>query len=131
MKNLHDGKEVTIGGVTLDFAHGGETPADVMKGLNDFAMFALNFPPNFVSDAFDGNQHLIQKFNDLYDRVGSEAVVVKFYAQLDGGNKRRLQEYIADFMADKMARGGMMARQEREDIKKASEAMYDLSLIHI
>jgi hypothetical protein len=25
----------------------------------------------------------------------------------------------------KMARGGMMARQEREDIKKASEAMYD------
>ena len=75
-------------------AKGGQTQSDVMKGLNDFAMFALNFPPNFVSDAFDGNQHLIKKFNDLYDRVGSDTVVVKFYAQLDGGNKRRLQEYI-------------------------------------
>ncbi|MBN39020.1 MAG: hypothetical protein CMI29_11230 [Opitutae bacterium] len=93
-------------------AHGGQTPADVMKGLNDFAMFALNFPPNFVSDAFDGNQHLIQKFNDLYDRVGSDAVVVKFYAQLDGGNKRILQEYIADVYADKMADGGRVGDKD-------------------
>ena len=93
-------------------AHGGQTTADVMKGLNDFAMFALNFPPNFVSDAFDGNQHLIQKFNDLYDRVGSDAVVVKFYAQLDGGNKRRLQEYIADVYADKMADGGRVGDKD-------------------
>ncbi|MBH96742.1 MAG: hypothetical protein CMD87_05745 [Gammaproteobacteria bacterium] len=112
MKKLHEGKEVTISGVTLDFGHGGQTPADVMKGLNDFAMFALNFPPNFVSDAFDGNQHLIQKFNDLYDRVGSDAVVVKFYAQLDGGNKRRLQEYIADVYADKMADGGRVGDKD-------------------
>lgn len=87
-------------------AKGGQTQSDVMKGLNDFAMFALNFPTNFVEEAFDGNQHLIKKFNDLYDRVGSDAVVVKFYAQLDGGNKKRLQEYIADTYSDKMAEGG-------------------------
>lgn len=70
-----------------------------MKNLSmsNFVHFCFNYPHNFVDIAFKGHQHLDHlksKFSSCYNRVGSKAVIVCFFSDLDLQNQEILSTYV-------------------------------------
>lgn len=69
--------------------------------------FGYNYPDpsrfiRYIAD--NGNYHfahLMAKFNDIYDRYGSDAVMNRFYAELGTDARRLLVEYAVHFYAPK------------------------------
>jgi hypothetical protein len=66
--------------------------------INKFVMFAFNYPPNFIADVWSDDpgmaEHLQSKFSGYYDRFGSDAVMNRFYVELDHENKIKLEEWV-------------------------------------
>ena len=66
--------------------------------INKYVMFSYNYQPNFIGEIWSDDpnmaKHLQSKFSDYYDRVGSDAVMNKFYVNLDGENQRKLEDWI-------------------------------------
>lgn len=71
--------------------------------INDFVMFSLNFPSDFIKQAWTGTQnewvisHLEEKFSEAYDIAGSYGAMIKFYTMLDRTNQEILENYISNY----------------------------------
>lgn len=71
-----------------------------MKNLNPmtkFAMFAYNYPHNFIDMIWEGRmaEHYKQKFISYYNEFGAKAVMVKFYMELDTDAQDKLAAWIS------------------------------------
>ena len=68
--------------------------------INKWFYWCYNYEDNFIAkiwgprEPYNLTDHLTAKFDALYDRYGSRAVMNVFYAELDGGNKKKLLEYV-------------------------------------
>jgi hypothetical protein len=67
--------------------------------INKFVMFGYNYPPNFIAQVWQDDpnmgKHLQDKFSAYYDKYGADAVMNRFYVELDGGNQRKLEDWVA------------------------------------
>ena len=89
-----------------------ENTKTAMIAINKWFYYAMNYNvvPMIVS-GFDGEHteylpdcfnafpkylrtHLKGKWDDLYERYGSRAVLMAFYAELDGNNRKLLMEWV-------------------------------------
>jgi hypothetical protein len=62
---------------------------------HNFVMFSLNYPGGFIQQAFPAFQdHLQRKFDQMYDKYGANAVMTRFWVELDFQN----QSYLANFI---------------------------------
>jgi hypothetical protein len=72
--------------------------------MNKWVFFAMNYPYNFIEQVWEGNDNLVRhlkaKFNAIYDNYGSRAVMNSFYCELDGENKQKLLNWVADNFND-------------------------------
>lgn len=69
------------------------------KTLSAFAAFALNYPMNFVREAFaeDGNRiidHLEIKFIEQHQKHGGYGAMIAFWSELSQNNRETLTKYI-------------------------------------
>jgi hypothetical protein len=70
--------------------------------VRDFVMFGYNYPSNFIERAFESQgdlmiNHLKEKFESVYDRVGDRGAMNTFYSQLDTANQSILEDYIGNY----------------------------------
>ena len=84
-----------------------------MTAINKFFYYAMNFGSKkmevavigegivekYMPDCFEAfpvslRQHLYKKWESLYDSYGSRAVLMAFYAELDGTNRKLLMEWV-------------------------------------
>lgn len=71
--------------------------------MNLFVMFGLNYPYDFMDKAFAGNcmlNHLKNKFSSLYASYGANAVMVRFWCELDLENQKTLSEYMVKYYSE-------------------------------
>lgn len=81
-----------------------------LAAINKFFFYSMNYKcdtmeingetksvPTFFN-AFPAylRGHLLAKFNDCYDKYGCHGVMMGFYGELDGGNRRKLLDWILD-----------------------------------
>ena len=77
-----------------------ETLTTSIKAINNWFYFCMNYPYNFIEkvwgprEKFNLTDHLQGKFDALYERYGSRAVMTAFYAELDGGNRKKLLTWV-------------------------------------
>jgi hypothetical protein len=71
----------------------GISKEDYFLVVHNWVYFTFNYPHNFVKDAFD-SKHLEEKFSSSYTRYGSVGVLMSFWANLDGDNRRILSLWI-------------------------------------
>ena len=102
---MYDTLESDIGGA-IDRSGLGESNVNEMLNevssnspINKFVMFGFNFPSvDFIDDVWSDDpnlaKHLKDKFMGYYDKYGSHAVMSMFYANLSGGNQRKLEDWI-------------------------------------
>lgn len=73
---------------------------DFAIAMNKWVFFAMNYPYDFIDKVWAGQTsliaHLKGKFNAYYDDYGSRAVMNTFYCELDGANKQKLLNWVAD-----------------------------------
>lgn len=67
-----------------------------LDNINTFIFFTTNFPDNFVVSIWPGNNHIKQKFNNVYEKYGASAAVNRFYFELDSNNRKLLLNWIND-----------------------------------
>ena len=91
-----------------------ENTKTAMIAINKWFYYAMNYNvvPMIVSD-FEGERteylpdcfeafpkylrmHLKGKWDDLYERYGSRAVLMAFYAELDGNNRQLLMGWVLE-----------------------------------
>ena len=81
-----------------------------------FVMFGYNYskPEEFINYICEKTgrihlkEHLMEKFDDIYDRYGSHAVMNRFFVELDSD----LQEALVDYAINVYAPCGMATRYE-------------------
>jgi hypothetical protein len=71
----------------------GISKEDYFLVVQNWVYFTFNYPTNFVKDAFN-LKHLEEKFSSSYARYGSVGVLMSFWANLDGNNRRILALWI-------------------------------------
>ena len=66
--------------------------------INKYVMFSYNYPQDFIEKIWADNEQMMNhfkgKFSSTYDRVGSKAVMNAFYTELDGGNRKKFEDWI-------------------------------------
>ena len=85
-----------------------------MTAINKWFYYAMNYPVVAVEvETFDGikteylpdcfkafpkvlRAHLAKKWDALYERYGSRAVLMAFYGELDWSNRKLLVEWVLD-----------------------------------
>jgi hypothetical protein len=80
----------------------------VKEGLNEiassspigkFVLFGYNYPPDFIEQVWADEpnmmNHLKEKFKYYYDKFGADAVMNRFFIELDDSNQRKLEDWIA------------------------------------
>lgn len=73
---------------------------EALIAINKWVYFALNYPSDFIEKVwgerkpYNLTDHLIGKFNDYYDRYGSNGAVTAFYANLDQSNQIKLMDWV-------------------------------------
>ena len=86
-----------------------------MTAINKFFYYAMNFGSKkmevavigegivekYMPDCFEAfpvslRQHLYEKWDYAYDRYGNRAVLMAFYAELDGNNRQLLMQWIME-----------------------------------
>lgn len=72
--------------------------------INKWVYFCMNYPHNFIEQAWAGEQwlidHLKGKFNGYYEDYGPRGVMNTFYCNLDGANKQKLMAWVMDNFND-------------------------------
>ena len=72
--------------------------------INKWVYFCMNYPHNFIEQAWAGEQwlidHLTGKFNGYYEDYGPRGVMNTFYCNLDGVNKQKLMAWVMDNFND-------------------------------
>lgn len=67
--------------------------------INLYVIFSFNYPHNFIQLVWGSGSladHLQSKFNGYYQDYGARGVFNTFYAELDGGNRAKLEQWILD-----------------------------------
>ena len=66
--------------------------------IEKWNFWCTNFYPDFIEEAWADNplmaRHLKSKFESYYDSAGSYGVMTKFYLNLDGTNRKILEDYV-------------------------------------
>ena len=65
--------------------------------IHKFVYFGYNFPSDFIEKVWEDSHlvnHLRNKFDEIYARVGAKAVFNYFYINLDRGNQQKLEDWI-------------------------------------
>jgi hypothetical protein len=66
--------------------------------IHKWVMFGYNFPPDFIGQVWQDDpsmiQHLRPKFDGFYGKYGADAVMNRFYAELDGSNQQKLEDWV-------------------------------------
>jgi len=86
------GNRFNKGGVLTDDSY--------FQVVNNFVYFTQNYPSNFF-DAFGEKEnhirkHIEGKFDSYYEKYGSWGVMIKFWTELDGGNREKLANWIKE-----------------------------------
>lgn len=74
--------------------------------INKWMYFIYNYPYDFIEKVwgerkqYNFTDHLQNKFDSLYDRVGAYGVIPAFYAELDWNNRIKLMEWVMDNYKD-------------------------------
>ena len=72
--------------------------------INKWVYFCMNYPHNFIEQAWAGEQwlidHLKGKFNGYYEDYGPRGVMNTFDCNLDGANKQKLMAWVMDNFND-------------------------------
>ena len=74
--------------------------------INKFMYFALNYDPYFIDKVWGERKpytlsdHLWNKFDGYYEDCGPYGVILKFYAELDWGNRIKLLNWVMDNYKD-------------------------------
>ena len=83
-----------VGGVV----EGDLNEASSISPIHNYVYFAFNFPSDFIKKTWaeDPNmvKHLEDKFSAFYSKYGANGVMNKFYTELDGGNQKKLEDWI-------------------------------------
>lgn len=63
--------------------------------------FNYTRPEEFIAAISGGEnsylyQHYLSKFNALYERVGADAVMNRFFLELDGEHRQKLLQYVEE-----------------------------------
>lgn len=65
--------------------------------VNDFEGERTEYLPDcFLAFPTHLRKHLFGKWESLYETYGSRAVLMAFYAELDGTNRKRLMEWVLE-----------------------------------
>jgi hypothetical protein len=75
------------------------TQEKALENQINFLYFTQNYPANWLYECFTPKgksvcNHLQNKFNDLYQRHGSNAVVIRFMMELTDDNKKLMLNWI-------------------------------------
>lgn len=66
--------------------------------ISKFVFFGYNYPHDFIQQIWRDEQvianHLQNKFDMFYKKVGPNAVMNRFYVELDNENREKLERYI-------------------------------------
>jgi len=66
--------------------------------IRKFVYFGYNYPYDFIEKVWEDDpllaEHLKGKFKLYYNQYGPEAVMNKFYVELDAGNQKILEDWI-------------------------------------
>ena len=91
-----------------------ENTKTAMIAINKWFYYAMNYNvveieiedyagkrTEYLPDCFNAfpkhlRGHLSAKWDYCYDNYGSRAVLMAFYAELDGGNRKRLMQWVLD-----------------------------------
>jgi hypothetical protein len=91
IKNMKPSQRKLAQGGTIETT--GISKEDYLLVVQNWVYFTFNYPMGFVKDAF-GSKHLEEKFSSSYERYGSIGVLMSFWANLDGNNRRILALWI-------------------------------------
>lgn len=91
-----------------------------MVAINKWFYYAMNYGfkemevqtfdgtvTKYAPDCFEAfpvwlRQHLLDKWEYAYDNYGSRAVLMAFYAELDGSNRKLLMQWVLDNYNDEV-----------------------------
>ena len=62
-----------------------------------YVYFAFNFPSDFIEKVWANNnlmEHIKSKFDGYYNKYGADAVMNRFYVELDRENQQILEDWI-------------------------------------
>lgn len=66
--------------------------------INKWVYFSFNYQPDFIEQVWQDDpnimEHLKSKFMGYYNKVGAEAVMNRFYVELDDSNQKKLEDWI-------------------------------------
>ena len=78
----------------------------MMQGINKFFYFAMNYPYGFIKKVWSDDEplanHLEGKFDALHRSYGPMGVMNAFYAELDGRNRVKLLNWVAENYDDEI-----------------------------
>lgn len=67
--------------------------SDYQRSVTHFVYFCMNYNSSFIK-IFD--EHLQRKFNQCYNKYGANAVMVRFFLELDENNRQKLLDYVKE-----------------------------------
>jgi hypothetical protein len=103
IKEFHVAVQDSLENIDFDdeeFEHGGSLQSSISDEeyylcVNHFAYFCFNYPPNFIEAWDEGWQkHFQPKFDAIYQRNGSDAVMLYFWTELSNGNRQIFANWI-------------------------------------
>jgi hypothetical protein len=90
--------------------------------IHAWVMFGYNFSPDFIEQVWQNEQNMVQhlkpKFDSFYKQYGADAVMNRFYAELDGSNQKKLEDWV---LAKQISEEELGGEQQPVDMQQPSE----------
>jgi hypothetical protein len=120
------GKAVGYGRAVQGYAGGGEVSnEEYQMVVNHWVYFTFNYPMGFLEKSFGTGaiaNHLQGKFSSFYERYGANAVMPKFWSELDSGNQRKLSDFVKNNYVN--------SQEQFEKLKNVSDENYSKIVNH-
>lgn len=120
------GKAVGYGRAVQGYAGGGEVSnEEYQMVVNHWVYFTFNYPMGFLEKSFGTGviaNHLQGKFSSFYERYGANAVMPKFWSELDSGNQRKLSDFVKNNYVN--------SQEQFEKLKNVSDENYSNIVNH-